>query len=155
MNYSVIYQRLIEYRKQNPIKDYTEKHHIIPKCVDGTNKNSNLVRLTAREHFVAHQLLAKIYKTKGLIYAAYKMSNFKTYGSKKYAWLKELHGLTMLGNQYSRNPSKETRKKMSECKKGKSTWIKDKYHTEESKRKCLNQNQQNIKKIYQKVKKEL
>ena len=39
---------------------YTEKHHIIPKSIGGTDTPDNLVTLTAREHFIAHRLLAKI-----------------------------------------------------------------------------------------------
>lgn len=38
---------------------YTERHHIIPKCLGGSNAKSNLATLTAREHFVAHLLLVK------------------------------------------------------------------------------------------------
>ena len=59
MNYQNIYQNLIEYRKQNIPEGYTEKHHIVPKCMNGTNIDSNLVKFTAREHFVAHQLLTR------------------------------------------------------------------------------------------------
>lgn len=40
---------------------YTEKHHIVPRCMNGTNSDENLVVLTAKEHFVAHHLLCKIY----------------------------------------------------------------------------------------------
>lgn len=39
---------------------YTEKHHIIPKSLGGTNSKENLVRLTAREYFIAHHLLTKM-----------------------------------------------------------------------------------------------
>lgn len=39
---------------------YTENHHIIPKSLNGTNDKSNLVRLTAREHFICHLLLTKM-----------------------------------------------------------------------------------------------
>jgi hypothetical protein len=39
---------------------YTEKHHIIPKSLGGSNLKNNLVRLTAREHFICHLLLTKI-----------------------------------------------------------------------------------------------
>ncbi len=42
---------------------YYEYHHIIPKCVGGTDEDFNLVLLTAREHFLAHYLLCKIYDT--------------------------------------------------------------------------------------------
>lgn len=40
---------------------YTEKHHILPKCMGGTNDKFNLVLLSAREHILVHVLLAKIY----------------------------------------------------------------------------------------------
>lgn len=38
---------------------YHEYHHIIPKCLGGSNSNDNLVSLTAKEHFIAHNLLLK------------------------------------------------------------------------------------------------
>ena len=36
---------------------YVESHHIIPKCMGGTNIKTNLIFLTAREHFICHLLL--------------------------------------------------------------------------------------------------
>ena len=39
---------------------YTEKHHIIPRSLGGNDDQDNLVRLTAREHFVCHWLLTKM-----------------------------------------------------------------------------------------------
>lgn len=39
--------------------EYCERHHIIPRCLDGTNDEDNLIDLYAREHFIAHKLLAK------------------------------------------------------------------------------------------------
>ena len=39
---------------------YTERHHIIPKSLGGPDDLSNLIRLTAREHFICHQLLTKM-----------------------------------------------------------------------------------------------
>lgn len=41
---------------------YTEIHHIIPRCVGGDDSKDNLVKLSAREHFICHILLTKIYK---------------------------------------------------------------------------------------------
>jgi hypothetical protein len=41
---------------------YFEKHHILPRGMGGKDEVSNLVRLTAREHFLAHWLLFKIHK---------------------------------------------------------------------------------------------
>lgn len=58
--YTRIYNQIIESASQrttNP--SYTEKHHIIPKSMGGDNESTNLVRLTAREHFLCHWLLVK------------------------------------------------------------------------------------------------
>lgn len=40
-------------------EEYHERHHIVPKCMGGTNDKDNLIDLYAREHFIAHQLLAQ------------------------------------------------------------------------------------------------
>jgi hypothetical protein len=61
MNYKKIYEHLIDKAKKRNVDGYVEVHHIIPRCVGGGNSTENLVRLTAREHFIAHLLLAKIY----------------------------------------------------------------------------------------------
>lgn len=39
--------------------EYHERHHIIPRCKNGSNNEDNLIDLFAREHFVAHKLLAE------------------------------------------------------------------------------------------------
>lgn len=63
MDYLNIYNTLVLSRKLNPLTKtdllYTEDHHIIPSCLGGDDSEENLVRLTAREHFIAHKLLAK------------------------------------------------------------------------------------------------
>lgn len=64
MNYSRIYQRIITSRQLNKFDGYTEQHHILPKSLGGTNELHNLVELTAREHFICHLLLTKIYTSK-------------------------------------------------------------------------------------------
>ena len=66
--YKNTYDSLIEKRRKFPLtknkKDpnyaYCETHHVIPKCLGGSNDKENLVNLTAREHFIAHKLLYKI-----------------------------------------------------------------------------------------------
>jgi hypothetical protein len=60
MVYEIIYNKLIEKRKLNPPSGYTEKHHIIPRSLGGSNKRANIIILTAREHFIAHYLLFKM-----------------------------------------------------------------------------------------------
>ncbi len=39
--------------------EYHERHHILPRCMQGTNDEENLIDLFAREHFIAHKLLAE------------------------------------------------------------------------------------------------
>jgi len=58
--YFYCYYNIINNRTKNPPIGYIEKHHILPKCLGGTNDASNIVRLTAREHFICHLLLVKI-----------------------------------------------------------------------------------------------
>lgn len=62
MNYRYVYECLVKKAlNRTHINGYTEHHHIVPKCVGGTDDASNIVVLTAREHFVAHLLLPKLY----------------------------------------------------------------------------------------------
>ena len=64
--YGKIYNSLIAKRQievlQKTKELYTESHHIVPRSLGGTDDSDNLVRLTAKEHFVAHCLLARMYK---------------------------------------------------------------------------------------------
>lgn len=71
MNYSKLYHRIIENRLNNLHVGYTEKHHIIPVSLGGSDSKENLVRLTAREHFICHWILVKMYK--GTTHSYYKM----------------------------------------------------------------------------------
>ncbi len=41
-----------------PKGEYKERHHIVPKCIGGTNDKDNLIDLYAHEHYIAHKLLA-------------------------------------------------------------------------------------------------
>jgi len=58
MDYEKHYSLLIKKaQKRGTVDGYKEKHHIVPRCMGGTDDKSNIVELTAREHFVAHLLL--------------------------------------------------------------------------------------------------
>jgi hypothetical protein len=59
--YSRWYNLIINRAKTRKIEDYTETHHIQPRSLGGSNDASNLVDLTAREHFICHWLLTKMY----------------------------------------------------------------------------------------------
>lgn len=65
MDYKKLYDNLISSRKDEKLKngEYYENHHIIPRCLGGSDDCSNLIKLTFREHFIAHWLLCKIHKT--------------------------------------------------------------------------------------------
>jgi hypothetical protein len=78
---------------------YTESHHIVPKCMGGPNDKHNIIRLSLREHFIAHWLLYKAYPGNyKLSYAFWAMNNrnkesyrkqfFKPLNSKSYETLK-------------------------------------------------------------------
>jgi len=93
MNYTEHYNNLILKAKSRSLTGYCESHHIIPKCMGGSDDIQNLVLLTPEEHYVAHQLLVKMHPTnKSLVYAA----NMMTVGSdrvvrcnnRSYGWLK-------------------------------------------------------------------
>ena len=91
MDYHKIYNELISNRRLNPASGYTENHHILPKCLGGSDDSENLVALTPEEHYVAHQLLVKMYPDNdSLIYAAQMMIPNRP-SNKLYGWLKRRH----------------------------------------------------------------
>lgn len=74
MDYKSNYYDYINYVKSLDRKlDYSEIHHIVPRCLGGTDDENNLVILTAREHFLAHYLLTKIYSDNMKIIDAFRM----------------------------------------------------------------------------------
>jgi len=64
MNYKKVYESIIQKRIQTPIDsgEYVERHHIVPRSLGGDDNETNLIRLTAREHFICHALLAEMYE---------------------------------------------------------------------------------------------
>ena len=145
MNHQKIYESIIEKAKNENKKKlkktdknyiYYEKHHIMPRCLNGNNDEENLVLLTAREHFVMHKLLTYIYPENRKIAKAFHLMTFmnkRKYGitSRDYAYALELyrsHGLSeetkqkiSIGNKGKRTgkkSSKETKEKLSKVGKG-------------------------------------
>ena len=98
MNYYKIYTLLIQKRLKHPANlefSYTENHHIIPRSIDKSKEKdpTNIVNLSAREHFIAHALLVKIYKQRNDKDKLYKMlcafdAMSKLYGSIQYPELR-------------------------------------------------------------------
>ena len=139
MNYRHVYCKIISYakseeklglrKKGNGV--YYERHHILPKSLFPLwgNDERNLVLLTAREHFFCHQLLYKIYPCKEMNYALFYMSICKKDGmklsSRQYEKVKleysNYKSEDMKGENnsfYGKHHSEETKRKMSEAKKG-------------------------------------
>ena len=125
MDYLKIYNSIIERGKNRVLSGYGENHHIVPKCVGGTNKKWNLVKLTAKEHYICHMLLCEIYpKENKLKYAFWRMCNV---GYSKY----QERDYRVSGIVYERL-KKEMSIIISENRKGKPTTFGYK-HTTESK----------------------
>ena len=60
MTYDKFIQNILNTRGRFACLDgYHERHHIISKCMNGSNSQDNLIDLYAREHFIAHKLLAE------------------------------------------------------------------------------------------------
>lgn len=61
MNYQKIYDAIcLKAKTRTAPLGYVEKHHVLPRSLGGTDDENNIVVLSAREHFVAHRLLARI-----------------------------------------------------------------------------------------------
>ena len=90
MNYERIYESIVARGKERvTVEGYSERHHIIPRCLGGSDDEENLVTLTAEEHYVVHQLLVKMHPQEAsLWYAATMMGSTRT-NNKLYGWLKK------------------------------------------------------------------
>ena len=86
MNYRKLYFRLLRKakEKQERYKNfYTEKHHILPVSIYG--KNNRTIKLTGREHYIAHIILFKYYK--------------KIHGLNHYRTIKMLNAVILMGGR--------------------------------------------------------
>lgn len=88
MDYSKHYNLLIEKARARTPVGYTETHHIKPKCIGGGDEKENLVKLYPEEHYLAHQLLVKMYPTHAGLLSAAMMMTAKRSGNKVYGWLR-------------------------------------------------------------------
>jgi hypothetical protein len=137
MNYKQHYDNLINRAKNRQIIGYKEKHHIIPKCLGGNNSKINLVELTPEEHFVAHQLLVKIYPTeRKLVYAlsALCMSKNNIRNNKMFGWIKRKNIEARTGIIQTKESNDKRRKSLLGRKT--SSGMSGKAHKEESKLQC-------------------
>lgn len=123
--------------KRNLDNIITEVHHILPRSMGGTNDKENLVRLTLREHFIAHAMLLRIYKNSKMS-MAFKMMcssrdnnliNSKVFEKHKQKWyinicgeLNPMYGkVGKLSPLYGFKHSEESKLKMSIWRKNNCT----------------------------------
>jgi hypothetical protein len=84
--YTRWYNQITDRARARSIDTYTETHHIQPRSLGGTDDTDNLVKLTAREHFICHWLLVKMttgedhYK----MLNALRMMRAEKYGQQRY-----------------------------------------------------------------------
>lgn len=165
MTYDEFIQDILNKRGRFACGDeYHERHHIIPKCFGGTNDEDNLIDLFAREHFIAHKLLAlENQNDRGLQYAWWMMAhntvnNFQdryectpeeyeeakinihnaTSGENSPHWGKKLSDdvkAKMSRSRTGQKRSDETKRKMSESKRGERHPMYGKHHTAEARAK--------------------
>ena len=127
MNYLKIYNQIIDRANQRTLeKDvYVEKHHIVPVCMGGTNDYNNIVKLTGREHFICHWLLARIYpENRKLSHAFWMMANCRKDNrhipsSRTYDEARILHSTAVSERQTGNKLSKVTKSKISNANLGK------------------------------------
>jgi hypothetical protein len=122
MNYLKIYNDIVGRGKNRVLEGYKERHHIVPRCLGGTDDESNLVELTPEEHFVAHQLLVKLHPTNSkLIFATNMLTissgNVKR-NNKMYGWLKRKFSENTSGDNHCLRKNGEARKKNQEYMTG-------------------------------------
>jgi hypothetical protein len=123
VHYVKRYKSFINALKEQVVEGYTENHHIVPRSMGGSDASDNLIQLTARQHYIAHWMLARAYKGK-MSSAFWFMSNLIDKKAHK-------SNIKMTSNMYSearrlqqqanseRVVSEETRQIISKLHKGK------------------------------------
>lgn len=111
MDWAAHYDALVSRARVRQIDGYSEKHHIIPRCMGGSNAKSNIVRLTAREHFIAHKLLVRMNPdVRGLWLALVAMGRIHEFKSRIFSSERARAAEMRKGFRYT----EESRRKMSD-----------------------------------------
>ena len=134
MNNKEIYNKIIENAKlrglnKKSLDYYTERHHIIPRCLGGLDIDENFVLLTAREHFICHHLLWRSNRQNMKLFWSFKALAFwkrstskspeQMMTSKQYEELRKIHSENLKKRMRGRIVSEETKEKLSIINKGK------------------------------------
>ena len=143
--YTIAYNNIINRAKARVLVGYGEFHHIIPKSLGGADDKNNLVKLTAREHFICHLLLTKMVTGKAkrsMTFAVWSLTNLDhskireryKVTSHRYEILKKECAKASSELHKGKTVSEETKKKQSDYRKGKPSTFKGKSHTESGKK---------------------
>lgn len=139
--------------------EYHERHHILPRCIGGSNNNDNLIDLYAHEHFIAHKLLViENPNNDKLVYAWWMMSHVKDKNQERYELtpeeyeeakkaFSEVHGKIVSESLKGHKVSIESRAKISNNHadvSGQNNGMYGKHHTEEAKQKVSQANKGKI-----------
>jgi hypothetical protein len=144
--YSTWYYNIISQSKSRDNNQYTERHHIIPKSLGGSNHIDNIAILTAREHFICHWLLVKMTsgKERGKMVFALRMMKAKSSKHRRYESnitarvyesIKVEYSLFMSQTHSEKIPWNKGIKQTPEHNKKISMALKGKKHTEEHRKK--------------------
>ncbi len=77
-HHTATYFRLMQKARVRKPDGYSERHHVIPKSLGGKDTIENVVRLTAREHYIAHLLLCKMTSGESLRKMAFAFSRMNS-----------------------------------------------------------------------------
>jgi hypothetical protein len=110
MDYQKIHDQIINRAKQRVLNGYKERHHVVPRCLGGNDTIDNIVLLTAREHFIVHKLLCRIYPNEDKLFFAYRMmavmKNSKDNERDYYVSSREFEEIRILANEKIGNASR-------------------------------------------------
>ena len=132
--YTKWYEQLVQsaVNRSLPKTTYTEKHHIIPKSMGGSDTAANLVDFTAREHYIAHLLLWRMSMApkwhNKMTMALHMMVNGSGHGKQKLERSKYL-----MPSRLVEKYRLEWKEHLSEIMKGENNPFYGKTHSEETK----------------------
>lgn len=163
--YKKIYFKIVDQASRlNRVKSethYYENHHILPKSLGGYNDKSNLVLLTAREHYICHWLLINMTEDKSLYLMQHcfwsmnnqnktgkRYANSKGYEISRRAFSKLNKNKTISSDHKEKNRKAQLGKKATDTAKEKMRLAKlgktRKPHSEETKNKIRQSNTGNV-----------
>lgn len=140
MDYIEIYNKIIEKAKSENRKlkcgVYYEKHHIKPRSLfkDLSKDTNNIILLTAKEHFICHILLEKIYDCRQMKYAIWRMCNDGKYkvSARYYEYIKQKIAVESSKLNKGKKLSEEHKRKISIALSGKTHSVETKKKMSES-----------------------